>query len=223
MSLQVRPSLLAADFADLGAAVAAAERGGADSLHCDVMDGHFVPNISYGVPIVAAVKARARLPLDVHLMVTEPERWVLPFHEAGAAAITIHVEATRHPQRVLAEIRKLGCRAGIALNPATGPEALDYLWGEFDEVLLMTVNPGFGGQKFLPAVLSKVAAVSAATHARGFAVPIVVDGGVSEANIAATAGAGATAFVAGSSVYGAPDPAAAIRSLRAAAQGAQAL
>jgi ribulose-phosphate 3-epimerase len=214
LSLQIRPSLLAADFADLAAAAAAAERGGADGLHCDVMDGHFVPNISYGVPVVAAVHARTRLPLDVHLMVSEPDRWLRSFREAGASTITIHVEATLHPQRALAEIRRLGCRAGIALNPATPPDVLEYLWGEFDEVLLMTVNPGFGGQKLLPAVLGKAAAVAARTRA-----PIVVDGGIDEATIGGAAKAGATAFVAGSAVYGTDDPAAAIRRLRAAAQG----
>ncbi len=215
---EIRPSLLAADFADLAGAVAAAERGGADTLHCDVMDGHFVPNITFGALVVAAVHARTALPLDVHLMVEAPERWLRGFQAAGASVITVHVEATRHPQRALAEIRRLGCRAGLALNPATPPDALDYLWGEFDEVLLMTVNPGFGGQRFLPAVLHKVAAVSAAANKVGFAVSIVVDGGVDEETAPQAAAAGATAFVAGSAVFGAKDPAAAIRKLRAAAQ-----
>ncbi len=213
---EIRPSLLAADFADLAGAIAAAERGGADTLHCDVMDGHFVPNITFGAVVVAAVHARTTLPLDVHLMVDEPERWLEDFHAAGARVITIHAEGTRHPQRALAEIRRLGCRAGLALNPATPPDALDYLWGEFDEVLLMTVNPGFGGQRLLPAVLDKVAAVSAAANTRGFAVPVVVDGGVDAATIQAAAAHGATAFVAGSAVFGTKDPAAAIRQLRAA-------
>jgi ribulose-phosphate 3-epimerase len=215
--IEVWPSLLAADFADLAAAVRAAEQGGATALHCDVMDGHFVPNLTFGPVVVAALRRRTRLPLDVHLMVADPERWLQPFAAAGADAITVHAEATVHLQRVLAEIRRLGCRAGVALNPATPPAVLDWVWPDLDQVLLMTVNPGFGGQAFLPQVLPKLAAVAAAARQRGFAGRIAVDGGIDATTVPRVVAVGADTLVAGSAVYGQPDPAAAIRALRAAA------
>lgn len=193
------------------------EAAGADLLHLDVMDGRFVPNISVGLPVVEALRKRTRLPLDVHLMIVEPERYVGDFVRAGADLVTVHAEACLHLQRALAQIREAGARAGVALNPATPPAAIQYVLDDVDLVLVMSVNPGFGGQSFLPAVLPKIRHVRTLLGVR--AVEVSVDGGVTAANARALAEHGATVLVAGSAIFGAPDPAAALRALRRAAEG----
>jgi len=191
------------------------EAGGADQLHVDVMDGRFVPNITIGPLVVAAIRKRTRLPLDVHLMIVEPERYVAEFVAAGADMVTVHVEACPHLQRTLAHIRELGARAGVALNPSTPPSALEYVLDDLDLVLVMSVNPGFGGQSFIPSAHRKVREVKALVGAR--AIDISVDGGVKADIARSLAQDGASILVAGSAVFGAADPAAAVRAIRAAA------
>jgi ribulose-phosphate 3-epimerase len=213
--IKIAPSILSADFAALADDVARVEAGGADQLHVDVMDGRFVPNITIGPVVVAALRKRTRLPLDVHLMIVEPERYVAEFAEAGADAITVHAEATPHLQRVLAHVRELGVRAGVALNPSTSPAALEYVLDDLDLVLVMSVNPGFGGQKLIDTVYAKLRAVRRLVGAR--AIEISVDGGVKVEHAAPLAAAGADTLVAGSAVFGAADPAGVIRAMREAA------
>lgn len=217
MSVKVAPSLLAADFARLAEAVSRVPN--ADWLHVDVMDGHFVPNLTVGPPVVQALRRVTSLPLDVHLMVEAPERWLEAFAGAGADRLTVHVEATPHLDRVLRQIRDLGLRSGAALNPSTPVESLDYVLELVDQVLVMTVNPGFGGQAFLPSMLRKVQAVRRLVDGRGLACEVVVDGGVDEATAPALVASGATVLVAGSSVFGHPDPATALARLRRAGSG----
>jgi ribulose-phosphate 3-epimerase len=217
MTVQIAPSLLSADFARLGAQIEAVERGGADLLHIDVMDGHFVPNLTMGPPIVKSVRRVTKLPLDVHLMVREPDRFLEAFAEAGASMMSVHVEATVHLHRTIGAIKALGCRAGAVLNPATPVVALEEIAGELDYVLVMSVNPGFGGQTFIPRSESKIQAIRRMLDAAGNRAPIEVDGGVDETNIARLVAAGASVFVAGSAVFGTGDPAEATRRLRAAA------
>lgn len=212
MSVKIAPSLLAADFAHLAEAVSRVPN--ADWLHVDVMDGHFVPNLTIGPPVVQALRRVTSLPLDVHLMVEEPERWLEPFARSGADRLTVHVEATVHLDRVLRQIRELGLRAGVALNPATPVESLDYVLELVDQVLVMTVNPGFGGQRLLPSMLRKVQAVRRLVDARGLACEVVVDGGIDESTAPEAVAAGATVLVAGTSIFGDPDPAAALARLR---------
>ena len=213
----IAPSILAADFAALGDAVRMAEAGGADLVHVDVMDGHFVPNITIGVPVVRSLKRVARLPLDVHLMIEEPDRYAEAFIEAGAAMLSVHLEVLPHLHRTIQYIKSLGARAGVAINPSTPVGALEEVAGDVDHVLVMSVNPGFGGQTFIPRSESKIQAVRALLDSAGNPAPIEVDGGVDTGNIARLVAAGASIFVAGSSIYGAPDPIAAVRELRAAA------
>ncbi len=177
-TLQIAPSLLSADFAALGEAMAAAERGGADLIHVDVMDGHFVPNITIGPPVVKSLKRVARLPLDVHLMIENPDRYVEAFIAAGAASVTVHAEAAVHLHRTIRFIKSLGAKAGVALNPATPVSALEEIAGDVDYVLVMTVNPGFGGQTFIPRSESKVRAVRDLLRREGSRAPIEVDGGI---------------------------------------------
>jgi ribulose-phosphate 3-epimerase len=216
-AVKIAPSILAADFAILAQEIARVEAGGADQLHVDVMDGRFVPNITVGPPVVEAIRKRTRLPLDVHLMIVEPERYVGDFVRAGADMVTVHVEACPHLQRALAQVRELGARSGAALNPATPIDVLQYVREDLDLVLVMSVNPGFGGQQFLPAVYPKIRQVRTMLGPR--AVEVSVDGGVRLEHARALAEHGATVLVAGSAIFGAPDPAAVVKELRAAAEG----
>lgn len=216
--LQISPSLVAGDLTRL-AEQSAAVAGVADWLHVDVMDNHFVPNLTIGLPVVASLAGQAPLPLDCHLMIADPDRWAPAYAEAGAASVTFHVEAAMAPVRLARALRSAGARAGMALRPATPVEPYEDLLGELDMLLVMTVEPGFSGQAFLPAVLPKLRRARAAIRGRGLEVWLQVDGGVDERTIVACAQAGADVFVAGSAVFGKADPAAAVAALRAAAVG----
>jgi len=220
MNVRIAPSILSADFARLGDAVAAAERGGADLIHVDVMDGHFVPNITIGVPVVKSLKQIAKVPLDVHLMIENADRYIEAFAEAGAAMISVHVEALRHVHRTVQAIKALKVQAGVVLNPGTPVEALIEIAGDVDYVLVMSVNPGFGGQTFIPRSESKLREVRALLDAAGSQAPIEIDGGVDQHNIARVVAAGARMIVAGSAIFNTPDPERATRELKAAALGA---
>jgi len=200
----ISPSLLSADFARLGEEVEAVEEAGADWLHLDVMDGHFVPNITIGPLIVAAVKKIARVPLDVHLMISDPDSYLEAFHTAGADVLTVHPEATHHLHRTLTRIRELGMKAGAALNPSTGLEAVKYILPQVDVIMLMTVNPGFGGQSFIPSLLPKVLETRKLIDESGYRILLEVDGGVSPKTAPDLAKHGADVFVAGSAVFGNP-------------------
>lgn len=217
MSIQIAPSLLSADFARLGDALGVLERGGADIVHLDVMDGRFVPNITIGPPVVKSLRKETSLPFDCHLMIVEPQNYIDNFLAAGATMISVHVEAEPHLHRALAMIRAGGARAGIAINPATGLElladALDYC----DYVLVMTVNPGFGGQKFIAPAVGKIARLKEMIRSRGLRIAIEVDGGIDPSTAPLVAQAGASILVAGNAVFGQPDPAAAIANIRTAA------
>jgi ribulose-phosphate 3-epimerase len=219
-TLQIAPSLLSADFARLGDAVALAERAGADLIHFDVMDGHFVPNITIGPPVLKSLARVARVPLDVHLMIEQPDRFVEAFVDAGAGSVTVHAEASVHLHRTIHLIKSLGVKAGVALNPATPVIALEEIAGDLDYVLVMTVNPGFGGQTFIPRSESKVRAVRELLRRAGSAAPIEVDGGIDVHTAPRIVAAGADILVAGNAVFGSPDPERAIRDLRAAAGAA---
>jgi ribulose-phosphate 3-epimerase len=221
-AIQIAPSILSADFAALGAAVAAVERGGATLIHVDVMDGHFVPNITIGVPVVRSLRKVARAPLDVHLMIEEPDRYVEAFVEAGAAMISVHVEVLPHLHRSLQFIKRLGARAGVAINPATPISALEEVAADVDHVLVMTVNPGFGGQAFIEASESKIRRVRALLDSAGNGAPIEVDGGIDMATAGRVVAAGASILVAGQAIFGTADAERATRDLRAVAEGAQA-
>ena len=214
----IAPSILAADFARLGEEVAAVDAAGADWIHVDVMDGRFVPNISFGPDVVRAIRRSTAKPLNVHLMIVEPERYLETFVEAGADHLLVQAEpgSTIHLHRVLSRIRELGRKAGVVLDPATPPELVEYVLHLCDVILVMTVNPGFGGQVFLPEMLPKIARLKALCQARGLSPVIEVDGGQTVDTAGQAAAAGAGALVAGSSVFHTPDYAAAIRALRAA-------
>ncbi|GIH68189.1 ribulose-phosphate 3-epimerase [Sphaerimonospora thailandensis] len=217
MAVQISPSILSADFARLADEAARVE-GIADWLHVDVMDYRFVPNLTLGLPIVEALLKATTTPLDCHLMIEEPDRWAPDYAEAGAASVTIHAEAARAAVRTLRAIRAAGARAGLALNPATPVELYEDLLPEIDMLLVMTVEPGFGGQRFLDIMLPKVARARALIDKYGGDVWLQVDGGVSETTIERCAEAGADVFVAGNAVYRADDPARAVRNLRALAE-----
>ena len=221
-TIQIAPSLLSADFAALGDAIRVAQDAGADLIHVDVMDGHFVPNITIGPPVVKWLKKVARVPLDVHLMIEDPDRYAEAFVEAGAASLAVHAEAVVHLHRTVHFVKSLGVRAGVALNPATPVSALEEIAGDLDYVLAMTVNPGFGGQTFIPRSESKVKAVRALLDANGSRAPIAVDGGIDVHTAPRIVAAGADILVAGQAVFGSSDPARAIRELRAAAVAARA-
>ena len=218
--IRIAPSILAADFAALGRAIGLAEAGGADYIHVDVMDGHFVPNITIGVPVVRSLRKVATVPLDVHLMIEDPDRYAEDFVKAGAAMLSVHLEVLPHLHRSLQYIKSLGAKAGVAINPSTPVSALEEVAGDVDHVLVMSVNPGFGGQTFIPRSESKIRAVRALLDQAGNPAPIEVDGGVDRTNVARLVAAGASIFVAGVAIFGAPDPAAATRELREAAGGA---
>jgi len=210
----VAPSILSADFARLGEEVSDVENAGADWLHVDVMDGRFVPNITLGPPIIKSLKRVARRPLDVHLMIVEPERYLEDFAEAGADVISVHVETSPHLQRTLRRIRDLGKKAGVVLNPHTPEDTLRYVLGDLDLILVMSVNPGFGGQAFLPQVLPKVAALRRMIDEAGLPIHLEIDGGITPETAPLAIAAGARVLVAGSAVFGKKDRAAAVRALR---------
>jgi ribulose-phosphate 3-epimerase len=214
----VAPSILSADFGHLADELERVERGGAGVVHVDVMDGHFVPNLTLGPPVVQAVRRATALPLDVHLMIEQADRWLDAFIDAGANWISVHVEALAHLQRAVAHLKARGVRAGVALNPATPLSLIEEILPELDFVLVMSVNPGFGGQKFLPASLDKVRRLAAQVRARGLDAQIEVDGGVDASNARALVEAGAEVLVAGSAIFGQGDPEAAVRRLAAAAR-----
>ena len=215
-ALQIAPSILSADFANLARDVAAVERGGADLIHVDVMDGHFVPNITIGVPVVRALKRIATRPLDVHLMIEEPDRYVDDFVAAGASMLSVHVEVLPHVHRTIAYIKSRGAKAGVVINPATPVSALEGIAPDVDFVLVMSVNPGFGGQPFIPGSIDKVRRVRELLRRAGSTAPIEIDGGIDAGNAADAVAAGASILVAGNAIFGTPDAEAATRALRAA-------
>jgi ribulose-phosphate 3-epimerase len=215
--IQIAPSILSADFAALGAAIRTVEAGGADLIHVDVMDGHFVPNITIGVPVVRSIRTVATVPLDVHLMIEDPDRYVEAFVEAGASMVSVHLEVLPHLHRTIQHVKSLGVRAGVAINPSTPVVMLEEVAGDLDHVLVMSVNPGFGGQTFIPRSESKIEAVRALLDRAGNPAPIEVDGGVDAGNVGRLVAAGASIFVAGAAVFGTSDPAGAVRGIRAAA------
>jgi ribulose-phosphate 3-epimerase len=218
VSVRIAPSILAADFAQLGEEVARAEAAGADLIHLDVMDGHFVPNLTIGPAVVEAIRRRTRLPLDVHLMVEDPDRYLEAFVEAGAAMVSVHVEVLPHLHRTLSRLRALGVGAGVALNPSTPVGTIADVIAELDHVLIMSVNPGFTGQTFIPHTLEKVRAARTLLATAGSPAAVEVDGGVDQTNAAALVAAGATILVAGAALFRAPDLARATRDLRAVAE-----
>ncbi|HVF51599.1 MAG TPA: ribulose-phosphate 3-epimerase [Pyrinomonadaceae bacterium] len=211
--IEIAPSILSADFARLGAEIEAVERGGATVIHVDVMDGHFVPNLTVGLPVVRALARATQLPLDTHLMISEPGRYAEQFVEAGAQMVSVHVEADAHLHRTLTAIKSKGAKAGIAINPATPLGALEESLPYADYVLIMSVNPGFGGQKFIQPSLDKVRRLRRMIDERGLSTRIEIDGGIDKSNIAEVVAAGAEIMVAGTAVFGQNDPTRAVSEL----------
>ena len=212
--MRLAPSILAADLADLAGALALCERGGADLIHVDVMDGHFVPNLSFGIPVLAALRRRTRLPLDVHLMVSNPDRLLDEYLQAGAANVAVHWEVAPHLDRLIDRIRQKGARAGVAVNPSTPVELLVDVLPRLNYVLLMSVNPGFSGQAFLPRVLDKARRLARLIRENGLSVEIAMDGGIDRGNIRDVVSAGVEVCVVGSGIFAADDPLAAMSELR---------
>jgi len=215
MTIRIVPSILSADFAKLGDEIAMCEAGGADWIHIDVMDGCFVPNLTYGAKVIDTVRRCTSLPLDVHLMVVEPEKYFDDFARAGASGLTLHAEATPHLHRQLTRIRELGCRAGVALNPATPLNAVCEVIPEIDLLLIMTVNPGFGGQEFIPYSVDKIRRARLMLDEAGSEAALEVDGGISRETINEVWSAGADTFVAGNAIFSARDPKGEINAMRA--------
>jgi ribulose-phosphate 3-epimerase len=216
--VQIAPSILAADFANLGDAIRLVESAGAEVIHVDVMDGHFVPNITMGPPVVASIRKVTSLPLDVHLMIEDPDAYIQPFVNAGADWISVHVETCPHLDRTLELIRSCGAKPGVVLNPATSLSTLDEALRLVAYVLIMTVNPGFGGQRFLPYTLEKVQRLRKVIQHKGLSAKLEVDGGVSLENVSDLVKSGANILVIGSQIFGDPDPAAAVKKLKALAE-----
>ena len=212
--VKIAPSILSADFSKLGEEILAVERAGADYIHIDVMDGHFVPNITIGPLIVDAIRPITKLPLDVHLMIENPDQYIEAFVKAGADYITVHVEACRHLHRTIQIIKSYGVKAGVVLNPATSVETIQHIIGDIDMVLLMSVNPGFGGQQFIPEVLPKIRKVKEMADQKGLTIEIEIDGGVNPETAKKCIEAGANVLVAGSAIYNQPDYAKAISQIR---------
>lgn len=215
-TIEIAPSILSADFSKLGEEIQAVERGGATLLHVDVMDGHFVPNITIGLPVVQSVARSTDLPIDAHLMISEPGKYAEQFVFAGARMVSVHVEADAHIHRTLMAIKAAGARAGVVINPATPINELEEILNFVDYVLVMSVNPGFGGQQFIPTAINKVRRLRQMVVERGTDVRIEIDGGIDRANIADVVAAGADIIVAGSAIFGSADPEAAVRELREA-------
>jgi ribulose-phosphate 3-epimerase len=221
MPIRIAPSILSADFGRLAEEVRAVEAAGADWIHVDVMDGRFVPNITIGPLVVEAVRRCTRLPVDTHLMIVEPERYVEAFAKAGSDIVTVHAEVSPHLHRTIQAIRAAGARAGVVLNPSTPLDCLEYVLSDVSLVLLMSVNPGFGGQSYVPAVTEKIRRLRRMADERGLELDIEVDGGIKPSTVGAAAEAGANVFVAGTAVFGAPDYRAAISGIREAAEKAR--
>lgn len=214
--VKVAPSILAADFANLQSEIEIVERAGADWIHVDVMDGHFVPNITMGALVVDAIRPHTKLPLDVHLMIEQPDQFIESFAKAGADIITVHVEACRHLHRTLHYIKSFGIQCGVVLNPHTPISTIEHVLEDVDVVLFMTVNPGFGGQSFIPSVLQKVKALAEIKELRGLSFEIEIDGGVNKETVKECVSAGATVVVAGSAIYGAADKEQALQDIKEA-------